>query len=113
MRTNRSESTKTNPRSELNGIQDFQHSGSKNYSSNGAHVSNVENSDTENEDDHPFRASDLRELSNPARLLYTHFSSSPVRAYFEFESDEVVSKTDAVFRNKILQLLSTTLTSRI
>ena len=38
--------------------------------SNAVHASNVENSDTEDERDHPLRASDMRELRNPARALY-------------------------------------------
>ena len=38
--------------------------------SNGVHASIVENSDTENEGDHPLRASDMRELKNLAGPLY-------------------------------------------
>ena len=69
MRTNKTTSIITNPRSEIDGIQNSQPSGSKNIRSNGVHASNIENSDTENEDDHPLRASDMRELRNPARPL--------------------------------------------
>ena len=39
-RTNKSASTKINPRSEMNGIQNSQLSGSKNDRSNGVHASN-------------------------------------------------------------------------
>ena len=67
MRTNRSASTIRNPRSEMNGIQNCQPSGSKNDRCNEVHASNVENSDTENEGDHPLRAPNMRELKNPAR----------------------------------------------
>ena len=50
-------------------MQNSQPSGSKSIRSNGVHASNIENSDIENEDDHPLRASDMRELRNPARPL--------------------------------------------
>ena len=69
MRTSKTASTITNPRSEPNGIHNLQPSGSKNDKSSGVRASNIENSDTENEGDHPFRASDMRELRNPARPL--------------------------------------------
>ena len=69
IRTSKTASTITKPRSEPNGIHNLQPSGSKNIRSNGVHASNIENSDIENEDDHPLRASDMRELRNPARPL--------------------------------------------
>ena len=69
MRTSKTASTITNPRSEPNGIHNLQPSGSKNDKSSGVRASNIENSDTENEGDHPLRASDMRELRNPARPL--------------------------------------------
>ena len=69
IRTSKTTSTITNPRPEINGMQNSQPSGSKSIRSNGVHASNIENSDTENEDDHPLRASDMRELRNPARPL--------------------------------------------
>ena len=53
IRTSKSASTITNPRSETNGTQDSQPSGSKNNRSNGVHASNMEISDTEDEDDNP------------------------------------------------------------
>ena len=67
IRTNKSASTITNPRSEVNGTQNSQPSVSKSNRSNGVHVSNVENADTEDEDNHPLRASEIHELRNPAR----------------------------------------------
>ena len=70
LRTNDSASTITNHRSERNGTQNSQPSGSRNDRSDGVHASNVGNSDTEDEDDHPLRASDMRGLRNPARPLY-------------------------------------------
>ena len=69
IRTTKTTSTITNPRSEINEMQNSQPSGSKSIRSNGVHASNIEKSDTENEDDHPLRASDMRELRNPARPL--------------------------------------------
>ena len=69
IRTNKTTSTITNPRSEPNGIPKLQPSGSKSIRSNGVHASNIENSDIENKDDHPLRASNMRELRNPARPL--------------------------------------------
>ena len=69
IRTIKTASTITNPRSDPNGIHNLQPSGSKSIRSNGVHASNIENSDIENEDDHPLRASDMRELRNPARPL--------------------------------------------
>ena len=70
IRTNKTTSTITNPRSEINGTQNSQPSGSKSNRSNGVHASNLENSDTEDEDDHPLRASEMHELRNAARPVY-------------------------------------------
>ena len=70
IRTSKSASTITNPRSEVKGIQNFQPSGSKGNSSNGVCASNAENSDTEDEDDHPLRASEMHEPRDPARPVY-------------------------------------------
>ena len=56
----------TNPRSDTNVNQNTQPSGSKCNKSIGVHASNEGNSDSE-QDDHPFRASDMRDLRNPAR----------------------------------------------
>ena len=46
-----------------------QSSGSKNDRSIGVHASNIENSDTEDED-YPLRASDMNELKNPAISIH-------------------------------------------
>ena len=70
IRTNKTTSTITNPRSENDGIQNFQPSGSKSIRSNKVHASIIENSDTEDEDDHPLRASEMHELRNPARPIH-------------------------------------------
>ena len=66
IRTNKTTATITNPRAEINGIQNSQPSGSKSKRSIGVHASNIENSDTEDDDDHFLRASEMHELRNPA-----------------------------------------------
>ena len=59
-RTNKTTSTITNPRCESDGIQ------------NSAITSNIENSDTEDEDDHPLRASEMHEPRSHARLIHQY-----------------------------------------
>ena len=66
IKTSKNASTITNPRSESNETQNNQPSGSRNRSM-GVHASENENSDSENEDNHPIRASNMHELRNPAR----------------------------------------------
>ena len=58
MKSKKSASTVTNPRSEINENRDPQPSGSKAKRSIGVHASNNENSDSENED-YPLRASKM------------------------------------------------------
>ena len=70
IRTNKTTLTIKNPRSEIDGIQNSQPLGSKSIRSNGVHESNIENSDTEDEDVHPLRASEMHELRNPARPIH-------------------------------------------
>ena len=88
IRTNKTASTITNPRSEPNEIQNLQPSGSKNDKSSGVRASNIENSDTENEDDHPFRASGIRELRNPARQLCQNAPTLDETIISEGDSEE-------------------------
>ena len=66
IKTSKNASTITNPRSESNETQNTQPSGSKNMSI-GVHASVNDNSDPENEDSHPIRASNMHELRNPAK----------------------------------------------
>ena len=66
IRSNKSMSTTTNPRSEAAEVQNSQPSGSK---SMGVHASNFENTDSENED-YPLKASGSKDLKHPARPLY-------------------------------------------
>ena len=56
IKSNRSHSTVTNPRSQVNGAEDMQPSGSRSKESIGVHASNIENSEPEDEDN-PIRAS--------------------------------------------------------
>ena len=66
IKTSKNASTITNPRSESNETQNTQPWGSRNRSI-GVHASENDNSDSENEDSHPIRASNMHELRNPAR----------------------------------------------
>ena len=66
IKTSKNASTITNPRSESNETQNNQPSGSRNKSI-GVRASENENSDSENEDNHPIRASNMHELRDPAR----------------------------------------------
>ena len=56
-------------------MQNSQPSGSKSVRSNGVHASNIENSDTEDEDDHPLRASQMHELRNSARPFHQNIQN--------------------------------------
>ena len=58
------------PRSEINGTQKIQPSGSKNDRSTGVHASYIKNTDIE-DGDHLLRASGMKELGNPTRLFLT------------------------------------------
>ena len=66
IKTSKNASTITNPRSESNETQNNQPSGSRNRSI-GVRASENENSDSENEDNPPIRASNMHELRDPAR----------------------------------------------
>ena len=66
IKTNKNASTITNPRSETNETQNTQPSGSRDRSI-GVHASVNDNSDSENEDSHSIRASNMHELRNPAK----------------------------------------------
>ena len=67
IKTSKNASTVTNPSSDINDTQNPQPSGSKGNRSMGVHPSNTLDSDLE-QDDHPFRASNMNELRNPAKL---------------------------------------------
>ena len=59
MKSNKSVSTVTNSRSEMDDIQNMQPSGSKTNRSIGVHASHIYNADSEN-DDYPLQASKMR-----------------------------------------------------
>ena len=65
IRSNKSMSTTTNPRSETADTQNLQPLGSKSI---GVHASNIENSDSENED-YPLKASGSKDLRRPAKTF--------------------------------------------
>ena len=69
IKSNKSASTVTNPRSNINEMRENQPSGSKLSKSIGVHASNTENSDSEN-DDYPLRASKMKELKHPAKPFF-------------------------------------------
>ena len=70
--TNKNASTVTNPRSEVNEIQDPQPSGNR-TNSIGVRASNNENSNFENDDYH-IRASKMKDLKHPAKPFFQNES---------------------------------------
>ena len=86
IKSNKSASTATNPRSEINENRDQQPSGSKIDRSNGVHASNIGNSDSEN-DDYPLRASKMKDLRHPAKPLFRAESDVDVTIHSDEESD--------------------------
>ena len=84
---NKSVSTVTNPRSDVNETQDPQPSGSRNDRSLGVHAPNNENPDSE-KDDYPLRASKMKDLKNPARPLFQYKSDVGVTIHSNEESEE-------------------------
>ena len=83
---NKSASITTNPRSDVNEIQEPQPSGSRIDPSVGVRASNIENSDSENED-YPLRASKMRDLKHPANHLFRSESDVDVTIHSDEESD--------------------------
>ena len=69
LKSNKSVSTATNPRSDTNETENTQTSGSKNTRSMGVSAPNFINSDSEDED-YPLKASDLRDIQLPAKPLF-------------------------------------------
>ena len=86
IKSNKSASTVTNPRSEINENRDPQPLGSKTNISIGVHASNNENSDSEN-DDYPLRASKMKDLRHPARPVLHSDSDVDVTIHPDEESD--------------------------
>ena len=86
IKSNRSHSTVTNPRSQVNGAEDMQPSGSRSKESIGVHASNIENCDPEDEDN-PIRASKMTELKHPSKPLFRSESDVDVTIHSDEESD--------------------------
>ena len=86
IKSNRSHSTVTNPRSQVNGAEDMQPSGSRSKESIGVHASNIENSEPEDEDN-PIRASKKTELKHPAKPLFRSESDVDVSIHSDEEPD--------------------------
>ena len=87
IKSSKSISTVTNPRSDVNEIQDSQPSGSKIILSTRVQASNNENLDSEN-DGFPLRASKMKDLKHPAKPLYRKESVVDVTIFSNEESDE-------------------------
>ena len=86
IKSNKSASTVTNPRSEINEIRDPQPSGSRTNKSIGVHSSNIESSDSEN-DGYPFRSSRMKDLRHPTKPLFHNESDVDVTINSDEESD--------------------------
>ena len=69
IKSNKSASTITNPRWDINEMRENQPSGFKLSKPIGVHASNNENSDSEN-DDYPLRASKMKDLKHPAKPFF-------------------------------------------
>ena len=83
---NKSASTVTNPRSDVNEIQEPQPSGSRTDPSIGVRASNNENSDSGN-DNYPLRASKMKDIKHPAKPLFRSESDVDVTIHSDEESD--------------------------
>ena len=86
IKCNKSASITTNPRSDANEIQESRPSGSRVDTSIGVRASNIENSDSEN-DDYPLRASKMKDLKHPAKPLFRSESDVDVTIHSDEESD--------------------------
>ena len=69
IKSNKSASTVTNPRSEMNEMQNMQPSGSKTNKSTGVHASYNENIGSEDED-YPLQASKMKDIRHPAKPFH-------------------------------------------
>ena len=86
VKSNKTASTTTNPRSDVN--EDSQPSGSKTNRSIGVRAFIIENSDSENDDDYPLRASKMKDLKHPAKPLFQNESDVNVTILSNEKSDE-------------------------
>ena len=81
IKSNKSVSMVTNPRSDVNEIQDPQTSGSKMDKSIGVHASNNENPDSES-DDYCLRAPEMKDLKHPAKPLFQNESDVDITIHY-------------------------------
>ena len=87
IKTSKSPSMTTNPRSEMNEIESMQPSGSKGKRSMGVNASDNESVDSENEDI-PLKASEMRDLRHPAKPIHQNDTTLDATVIFNEESDE-------------------------
>ena len=87
IKTSESTSMTTNPRSEMNEIENMQSSGSGGKRSMGVNASDNECLDSENEDI-PLKASEMRELRHPAKHIQQNDTTLDATVIFNEESDE-------------------------
>ena len=85
IKNNKGASMTTNPRSDINEIQEPQPSGSRIDPPIGVHASNKEYSDSEN--DYPLRASKMKDLKHPAKPLFRSESDVDVTIHSDEESN--------------------------
>ena len=116
IKSNRSQSTVTNPRSQVNETEDMRPSGSRSKEPIGVHASNIENSEPEDEDN-PIRASKMTELKHPAKPLFRSESDIDVTIHSDEESDieedyHMVTGANRQLHRQSSQKLNDTLGSR-
>ena len=86
IKCNKGTSVATNPRSDVNEIQEQRPSGSRIDPSIWVRASNIETSDSENGDD-PLRSSEKKDLKRPAKLLFRSESDVHITIHSDEESD--------------------------
>ena len=87
IKTSRSTSMTTNPRSEIHKTGNMQPSGSGGKKSMGVNASYNESLDSENEDI-PLKASEMRDLRHPAKPIHQNDTTLDATVMFNEESDE-------------------------
>ena len=118
IKSNRSHSTVTNPRSQVNGAEDMRPSGSRSKEPIGVHASNIENFEPEDEDN-PIKASKMTELKHPAKPLFRSESDVDVTIHSDEELDaesvedyHMVTGANRQLHRRSSQKLNDTLGSR-
>ena len=87
IKSNKSTSTVTNPKSEVNEIQNMQTSGSKTNKSIGVPASHYENLNSEDED-YSLQASKMRDLRHPAKPFHRSETNLDRTLISEEDSEE-------------------------